>query len=188
MQGYTRKSQHFCIRHKLARWHVTGLPRTTAEEFQKFLQDMVPNTPPRVRAAILSTAWSRWATERRLQRRDGVNNKCIFNCKPEAEDSIEHYQYCTVIREAHWRHLRLQPDASGSLLPAWVLGRGLHDKQDKTRAAIGVYATYRLYNDQKFNKRLTKEALMDAFGWFAREGVLRHPKAEETLMNTWARR
>ncbi len=78
--------------------------------------------------------------------------------------------------------------SAGSLLPAWILGKDLHDNRDKTRAAAGVDATHRLYNDQKFSERITKEALLDAFGQFARKGVLRQPRAEETLMNTWARR
>jgi len=141
------------------------------------------------RAAVISTAWNRWATERRFQRRAGTGNRCVFNCGAGAEDTIEHYRYCKVVREAHWRHLRVRPDDSGSLLPAWILGRGGGDKLGRARAAMGTYATYRLYNAQKHGRhtRFTeKEDIVDAFGQFVREGALRHPACERALLLAWS--
>ena len=186
IQKTTRKSQHHRIRDKLARWKIEGLPRQAAEDYQKFLKELVTPTPPRVRAAVISTAWNRWATERRWQRRNAENKCCVFQCRPEAEDSIEHYQHCPIIQEAHWRHIRLRPDGRGSLLPAWILGRGLC-KEDKVRAAIGAYATYRTFNLQKFGQKLSQEEVIEAFGQYVREAALRHRKAEAIILSTWSR-
>lgn len=184
IQKKTRKNQHHRIRGKLARWKIDGPPRQTAEEYQKFLKEIVKSTPPRVRAAVISTAWNRWATERRWQRRNADSNCCVFHCRPEAEDSIEHYQYCPTVREAHWRHLRMRPNGDGSLLPAWILGKGLNS-EDKVRAAIGAYATYKTYNSQKFGKKLNREEVIEAFGQSVKEAAMRHTKAENVVLNTW---
>ena len=81
---------HHRIRGKLKRWELQGLPRQQADDFQKHLKQLQSLVPPRVRAAVLNTAWNRWTTERRFQRRDEATCRCVFGCPPEAEDSLEH--------------------------------------------------------------------------------------------------
>ena len=68
----TRRDPHSRIRHKLARWHFEEPPRWVAERFQRNMQRIGGTTPPRARAAVLSTAWNRWFTEARFQRRGGA--------------------------------------------------------------------------------------------------------------------
>ena len=177
---------HYRIRDRLARWNLMGVPRATAEEFRQHAETLRKAAPPRVRAAVLSTAWNRWTTERRFQRRGGAANHCVFGCGGEAEDSLEHYARCGVLRAVHWRHLRIGPDSTGSLLPKLILGRDLADKKEKTRAALGAYASFRAYNLQKHGAAVPKEEVHESFGQFLREGAMGHQGAETALTTTWA--
>ena len=68
----TRRDPHSRIRHKLERWHFEEPPRWLADRCQRTIQRIGATTPPRARAAVLSTAWNRWFTEARFQRRGGV--------------------------------------------------------------------------------------------------------------------
>ena len=173
------------IRDKLGRWEFLGHPRRTVEEFQVYIGVLRSLVPPRVLAAVISTAWNRWATERRWQRRWATSNRCVFGCKPEAEDSIEHYRHCSVVKEAHWKFLKIQPPLRESLLEIWVLGRSQGSRSDLVRGALGAYATYRAFNQQKFGTAVPRQELLQLFGQFLKEGALRHLGAEAALRSAW---
>lgn len=66
---------------------------------------------PRLIGAMHSTLWSRWTTERRNQRRHANTCRCRLGCPrgPGAQDSIEHYACCPVVRDFGRRKLKLQP-------------------------------------------------------------------------------
>ena len=138
-----------------------------------------------MRAAVLNTAWNRWTTDRRFQRRGADTCRCVFGCPPDAEDSIEHYRHCPWVREAHRRHLKIVPPAGESLLPAWILGVGSSSKQQTARMALGAYATLRLYNQLKHGSPLQVRFMDGAFQQYLKEGALRHKNAEQALRTTW---
>ena len=183
----TGPEMHFRIRHKLARWDIEGRPRQVAEKFSKHILHCRSCTPPRVRAALWNTAWNRWPTACRFQLRGTASSRCVFGCSPTAEDSIEHYSYCKVIREAHWRHLAIAPNMHGSLLPAWLLAEGAATKEVASRMALGVYATYRSFCTQRHSQTARREDLVDMFGQYVREGAMNHPGAEAALNKIWTR-
>ena len=108
---------HHRVREKFDRWQLDGLPRVVADRFLDRLVRLKRLFPPRVIAAVFSTAWNRWCTERRFQRRNGPHNRCVLGCGGDAEDSIEHYSRCFAIRRFHQGFLRIADDW---LLPVWL--------------------------------------------------------------------
>ena len=57
---------------------------------------------PRVQAAVLKTACNGWGTARRFQTRQTIQTRCLLGCSNEhARDSLEHYDYCQIIRDLH---------------------------------------------------------------------------------------
>ena len=152
---------HYRVRHKLERWRLPGLPRQTADRYEKHMLQVSRTAPPRVTAAVISTAWNRWCTARRFQARDSPANICQLGCGGDAEDSIEHYCRCSVITECHKAMLGIQPQW---LLPLWI---GTHDKcknEDvRIRGAVGAYAAYKTTNMARHMGGITSEAAKRAF-------------------------
>ena len=105
---------------------------------------------------------------------------CVFGCPPAAEDSLEHYCRCPVLRAAHHRHLRLLPPREGTLLQGWLLGAESGTAADSTRWALGAYASYRSYCTQKLG-------VSDLFCQYLREGASGHTTAERALATAWVR-
>ena len=101
--GYNAEER---MRQKLRRWNLPGRPQVITARATRRIQLLPRLVPPRVAAAVISTIWNRWATARRLQI-EGPDNKCVLGCSPTAEDSLEHYACCPLIRQAARRHLRL---------------------------------------------------------------------------------
>ena len=177
----------FRIRDKLARWQLPGRPRALADAYTRQVNHCRRSVPPRVRAAMWNTAWNRWVTERRLQRRGSVNDVCVFGCPPAAEDNLEHYSRCRVLRAAHQRHLRLQPPHGGTLLQGWLLGADSGEAASCTRWALGAYASYRCYCSLKLGGGIRTEEVDPMFGQYLREGASGHAVAEKALATTWVR-
>ena len=104
------------MRHKLARWRLPLLPRISATRALDRLSLLSRCAPPRIRAAVLSTMWNRWVTARRFQH----SAICCLGCCVDAQDSIEHYSCCPVIRRVAASELRLAlrpwPQAMGDFL------------------------------------------------------------------------
>ena len=65
---------HFRIRQRIERWKFSGRPRNVAEELQKNATEVAKAVPPRVSAALFQTAWNRWTTARRFQKRNHSDN------------------------------------------------------------------------------------------------------------------
>ena len=93
--------------------------------------------PPRVKAALVRTWFNGWCTGRRFQRQDC---SCIFGCS--AEDSIEHYSECRVVKDFAWRYLALPPTSSSLsdflLLskPVQQFGRNIFVRESVRTAAV----------------------------------------------------
>ena len=175
---------HYRIRHKLERWHLPGRPRVVADRFLDRLARLRLLAPPRVSAAVFSTAWNRWCTERRFQRRGGMGNVCRLGCGGRAEDSIEHYARCRTVRRFHASSLRIVDDW---LLPRWL---GTHDAQvsddQLLLGALGAYAAYRTTNAARAEGALSEQEAFRALQQSLREAVGGHLAAERCLRELWA--
>ena len=131
-------------REKLQRWNLPVLPRRLGDRFVRQMARLRELVPPRVAAASFSVAWNRWCTARRFQRRDALSNFCQLGCGGDAEDSLEHYGRCRVLRTFHSRHLALH---HSWLFPWWI---GAAEEQSEADAlvagALGAYVAYRATN------------------------------------------
>ena len=128
------------IRHKASRWRLAGLPGPTARRIHKNLHRLKAIAPPRVRAAVLSTLFNRWTTDRRMRSLRACNNGCRMGCPRSAQDSLEHYVHCDIIRQ--WAERRLPGTSPQQAKEQWMLATAMTDDQ-LGRAAIIVYVAYR---------------------------------------------
>ena len=151
---------HFRVREKLLRWDLGDNQRIHAERFTRHLHMLQQQAPPRITAAVISTGWNRWCTARRFQTRHSPLNICQLGCGGEAEDSVEHYARCPVVRDCHAAILDLH---APWLLPGW-LGTGESTRTGcPMRYAIGAYATYRTTNTARSLGGFSAEATKRAF-------------------------
>jgi hypothetical protein len=128
------------LRGKLERWKLDGPPGTVSRQVLRRLQQLQGLVAPRVSACCFSTIWNRWTTKRRFQRRHCTGNGCVFGCPAGAEDSLEHYAHCVIIRDFAWRTCKLVYTRD-----AFFLAGTSHPWQGSTtealvRMAIVVYA------------------------------------------------
>ena len=162
------------IRHKLERWKLDGLPRRTGEKFSMSLKQIGRLVPPRVVAAVFGTAWNRWCTARRFQKRNSQLNMCKLGCGGNAEDSIEHYSRCRVLRSAHDTELGIR---TSWLLPFWL---GVQDGclQDVwlARGALGAYSALRVTNAARQAGGWHPDTTRRAFQQAMLEGAAGHKK------------
>ena len=159
---------------------LVGVPRTLADRRLARLAEVSPLLPPRVLAAGHRLQWNGWPTHRRQARRLALSNKCTLGCSPTAEDSVEHYCRCPLVRAYHRDCLRLDKDC---LLQSWLLC-----EKDKTqsipqraRALIGVYAVYRATNSGRYERAFTPQTAPRALKQAGIEGTIGHRRAERLL-------
>ena len=178
------RSPHFRIRHKLSRWQLPGVPRQLADAFQTSLGRLRRLVPPRVVAAVFSTAWNRWCTFRRFHQRGDAGNFCRLGCGGGAEDSIEHYSRCRVMRHFHATSLRIDAE---SLLPHWSgVHAGRQDDELLAKGALGAYAAYRATNSTRATGAVTAAAAGRALQQALREAAIGHRTSERCLARIWA--
>ena len=126
---------------------MQGTPRILATRALNGLQALRRWTPPGGRAAVFRLIWNQWPTARRFQRRNSSGNHCVLGCPGLAEDSIEHYCRCHIVRSfARRRRLGLVFN-DGYALPSWTMtpssDYGTEDRKSKgIRTALCVYAVY----------------------------------------------
>jgi hypothetical protein len=177
---------HYRVREKLERWKLPGTPRVVADRFLRHIAQLGHLVPPRVIAAVFSTAWNRWCTARRFQHRNRACNHCRLGCGGGAEDSIEHYSRCRAVREFHATVLNLQDDW---LLPFWL---GTHNSQGNDAdllacGAIGAFAVYSVTNVARHGGSFSHAEAKHALGQAAKEATLGHGKALRILSSRWIR-
>jgi hypothetical protein len=155
-----------------------------AQRIQKKLELLGTLVPPRVRAAYFGTLWNRWATARRFQKK----GKCVLHCSETAEDSIEHYVSCSVVRRFAQAFLRLQLFESGPKASsvAFMAGPGIDDCDEIIRRAVLVYAVYMATNMGRVRGNLGPMEAAQAMGQFAKEAVAGHVKAMAAVDSAWA--
>ena len=177
------------MRRKLRRWNLPNRPHVSAARAVRRLQSLPRLVPPRVAAAVLSTIWNRWATARRLQI-EGPANRCVLGCSPTAEDSLEHYACCPLIRQAARRHLRLNlrgwPHAISDFMMLQGPPTARHpDDEAIARHSLLLYAAYRVTNDARHRRPATRAEVAGMLQQAIGEGTRGHPGAAAVLRRVW---
>ena len=142
---------------------------------------------PRLTGAMYSTIWNRWTTERRHQRRHHFTCRCRLGrpCKPGTQDSIEHYVCCPVVRDFGRRKLRLQPTQIN--LHLFTLSQPRNwTKEYATKAALLIYATYRVVHSTSPEQPLTKEQSVDRLETILFRGADGHDRTRDFLDNLFS--
>lgn len=174
---------HHRVRMKLERWQLPHIPRVAADRFLNRIVELRARVPPRVSAAVLGTAWNRWCTARRFQRRESAANTCLLGCGGGAEDSIEHYSRCRILRAFHASVLDIQDDF---LLPMWLgTADAARHPELHTRGAIGAYAAYTVTNAARHGLPFEGDSAARALQQAAREAAIGHTFAERVLSSVW---
>jgi hypothetical protein len=174
------------MRQKLDRWRLPGMEETLARRSLRrlvWLRDLVT---PRVCAAVLSTMWNRWPTARRYQK-DG---RCVLLCSSTAQDSIEHYACCPVIRDAARRHLNLHlrgwPYALTDLMLASGPPTARHPTEDeRIRVAILNYAAYLTTNSARHCPPQDAAEAAAMLQQAIAEGARDHARSQLVLRRAW---
>ena len=171
---------HFRVRQKLERWRLLQPPRIIADRFLRSMPTLSHLVPPRVIAAVFSTAWNRWCTARRFQKRDRACNQCLLGCGGGAEDSIEHYSRCRTVREFHRKTFNITADW---LLPYW-LGVQCQQGADEDLlacGALGAFSVYAVTNNARHGGSFSPEEALHALRQAAKEASLGHRRAMRVL-------
>lgn len=116
------------IRWKVERWRglpfgLYGLPGHYSPRIFRRLADLAALVAPRVHAAVFTTMWNGWCTHRRFQQRRKASNACLFLCGGGAEDAVEHYCRCPVVKRVAAHTLRFSYQDEGALT-LWLLNSG----------------------------------------------------------------
>ena len=154
-------------RAKLTRWKLDRPERVIGDRFLRFMQHLKAGTTPRVQAAVMKTAWNAWGTARRFQVRHSPANRCMLGCEDHsAGDSLEHYDYCKVVKQLHESVGGTRADRR---IPLWT-GTASSQKyrhQANLKDAKSAYATFITTNAARRQGGITpKEAeviFYDAF-------------------------
>ena len=86
------------VRHKLARWHLPGLPPRVARLVLRRLRALRGRVQPRAQAAVLRVLWNGVVTARRFQQDADARGCQLGCCPPRGADSLEHYAGCPRLR------------------------------------------------------------------------------------------
>ena len=168
------------MRDRIERWRLPGPPLRVARRILRLYDRLRCLGPPRLGAAALSTAWNRWCTERRF----GRQGPCVLGCQAVgAEDSIEHYSACSVVRRFAAHFLRLVFPGSRGVAVITLAAPEVGDDTALVRAAVLAYAVWRHTEAtrrsglQGYAASFHEQALQQA----ARQAVRGHSRAAKIL-------
>jgi hypothetical protein len=173
------------VRDKITRWKLQGPPAHVSRRILGKLSRLGHLVTPRVAAACLSTLWNRWTTARRFQKRCRRENRCMLGCGGGAEDSIEHYSCCSIVRTVGAGYLRLWTDIG---LSTFMLADArIQDDDALICVAILVYATYRSTNLFRPMGGADPSVAKDAMEQFCRDAVDGHALSRKILDARWVK-
>ena len=129
---------------------------------------------PSVISSILHTHWNSWCTRRRFQQ----PGTCLFGCSLLAEDSLEHYSSCPLIR-SFLSTLRLP--AFNSMDMFLLLDHRLWSDEKLIVLAIAVHCVYTAFNYVRVNRFLTPMELQDFLQRAAYHATNRHSRSASAL-------
>ena len=175
-----RPSRLARIQHKLSRWTwspkapvgqvlLPGWPQVLATRWVRHAKVVATVVPPRLMAVEFRTLHNGWCSSRRCNERFLSCNFCRLGCSPTAEDSIEHYSRCPVVRDFHKRVLGLERD---NFLPAWLLAEPTPASLDtQALSLLGCYAVYRTTNEGRYGAPFQPDDAFYALRMAAYEGM-----------------
>ena len=187
---------HARFTHKLGRWklhlptqvlhdHLSVIQRTPnwqARCAHQRLKTIAKLTTPRVHAAVYGAVWNRWCTLGRFRK----TGRCRLCQQPRTKDSIEHYAFCSTVRELASRRLRLCCTTQVNIHTFTCTNPLIRTQEQLSRAALLIYATYRALNHQRHsNNPLPPDQLFNAMCQWVVEGARGHARTCQTLSNTW---
>ena len=161
------------LRRRIERWRLPGLPGRTSRTILGNLGRLRRLAPPRVRAAVFSTLFNRWVTDRRMRTMRGSRRSCLLGCSPQANDSIEHYMHCPVVQD--WASSRLRAGGSPrSPMERWMLATPLGDDELR-RTATTIYVTYRTTNHVRHKRGASSDYIRHFMNQMLYEAVRDDP-------------
>ena len=105
--------------------------------------------PPRVSTAALRALFNGRCCARRFQMKKSC---CLLGCANEfAEDSIEHYAHCPIVREFASRKLKLGPHLVGNICSFLRLNRGVGN-DERTLQLLLLHCVYSATDLLRFNR------------------------------------
>ena len=102
----------------------------------------------------------------------------FIGCEGFAEDSIEHYCRCSVVKQFHAETLNIH---EGWLLPGWCGAEPEMQEERLVLMAIGVFAVYTVTNEARHEGRFAQEQALNALGQACKEAVIGHQKSMQVL-------
>ena len=148
-------------------WRLVGPPAHTSRRTHANLRRLRGLVPPRIRAAVLSTVFNRWTTDRRMRALRGQQRTCLLGC-PGAADAVEHYLQCPVLR--CWMATRLGIRGLPFSMERWMFALPLTDRQLRL-TAVSVYVMYRLVNHLRHNSNNDRDYQMRFMNQLLHEAV-----------------
>ena len=175
----------------MGRWLLPGwlAPEKQASDtalVQAHCQLLRNRVAPRVQAAVVSTLFNRWTTERRFQ-------KAAIPCRlcHGGEDSVERYLRCRVVRDFAASRLALhyaEADAWPLLLMVATPDYVSDTPETWARVALLLYTAYRTVNSIKHSDSpLSEEDTTRALSQALTEAVSGHPASSSLLVTPWLR-
>ena len=178
------------LRHKVRRWHgipygLQGLPANTCGQIHEHLSALSKLVAPRVHSAVFHTIFNGWCTHRRFQRRHSKSNLCVFKCNSSAEDSIEHYCRCEVVRKvaAHTFHMSYNCEHA---LDLWALSSKALDNQDHLHSiGLLIYGVYNAFNSIRNGHITNAQQAFYAIVQHCKQGAMGHPRSMTHIDSRW---
>ena len=183
---------HERIRHKLGRWRgvpfgLSGLPGHYTQQVHNVLLHISKETPPRVHAAVFRTLFNGWCTSRRFQKRHSSANHCVFRCSATAEDSLEHYCRCPIVRRVARQYLHLEYPCD-SYVDVWMLNTGWFCSAEvRIGIAILIYGAYNAHNTARQGPIKDQQQAYHLIIQHCKQGTFGHKKASDFVDSAWRR-
>jgi len=133
---------------------------------------------PRVACAFFKMLWNGWGTDYRFQKNSG----CKLGCGSEyANDSIEHYCCCQVVKEVAWKKLKRKAMKDSMLLAANNM-----TPEDITAYSLLCYAIFTsLITVAKYSPVNSRKSGFDLISHKLIEGVRGHKPSQRFLDTVW---
>ena len=161
---------------------LVGYPRPLADRWHQRIFPLGNLLPPRVIAVAFKCVQNGWPSYRRNAERWTDKCRCMLGCSATAEDSMEHYACCPVVKDFCFRTFREERD---SWLQAWLICESgvAQTHRNRARHLIGAYAVYRVTATGRHGDPFSPEGALRALRQAATEGVIGHRTAEALLSN-----
>ena len=161
---------------------IQRTPNWHARCAQQRLVELASLVAPRVHAAGFGASCNRWCTRRRFQ----LTGQCRLCRERHTEDSIEHYPFCSRVKELGTRHLRLVSSSHINVHTFTCTNPLVGSRELLTRTALMIYATYRAINHQRHaSSPLQGEDLYRAMCQWVVEGARGHKRSCQVLAKMW---